>query len=93
MRHYRLSAPIVMAACGLTGIAASTSADAHVHRLSHPPIYVATPTGRSPITPYFFPYGGRYRYNSPGPVFARLPDWGGDASCRLWRYNYLYWTC
>jgi hypothetical protein len=62
--------------------------------LFHPPIHVATPTGGSPITPYLFPYGGRYRYNSPGPVYGQLDYWGpNDGSCRLWRYNYRYWIC
>jgi hypothetical protein len=73
--------------------ATKTTADAHTQRSVHPPIHVATPSGGSPITPYFYPYGARYRYNSPGPVFARLPDPDADASCRIWRYNYLYWAC
>jgi hypothetical protein len=73
--------------------AVATSANARDRRLLHPPIHVATPTGGSPITPYFFPYGAHYRYDSPGPVFARL-DWGPDVvRCRVWRYNYLYWAC
>ena len=38
-------------------------------------------------------YGGRYRYNSPGPVYYQLDYWGPTDSCRVWRYNYLYWTC
>jgi hypothetical protein len=65
----------------------------HMHRPSHPPIHVATPADGSPITPYFFAYGWRYRYNSPGPVYSRLDYWGPLDSCRLWRYNYLYWVC
>jgi hypothetical protein len=66
---------------------------AHARRLIHPPIHVATPTGGSPITPYFFPYRSNYRYNSPGPVYDRLDYWGPSGGCRLWRYNYLYWVC
>jgi hypothetical protein len=73
-------------------IAAATSASARDRRPAHPPIHVATPS-RGPITPYFFPYGGRYRYNSPGPVYDWL-DYGEPTdSCRVWRYNYIYWTC
>jgi len=94
MRHRRLLVWAVAAAVIIAGAAAPTTpADARAHRMSHPPIHVATPTGGSVITPYFFPYGGRHRYNSPGPVYSRLDDWGADASCRLWRYNYLYWVC
>jgi hypothetical protein len=84
------------AALIVSGVA--TVAAAH-DRLVHPPIHVVTPTGRSPITPYFFPYGGRYRYNSPGPVYEELdysgpqPGWGPQPGCRLWRYNYRYWVC
>ena len=48
---------------------------------------------QGPITPYFFPYGGRYRYNSPGPVYSSWMYWGPTDSCRVWRYNYLYWVC
>ena len=59
---------------------------------AHPPIFAGLrPVG--PITPYFFPDGARYRYNSPGPVSCRLPDWRPHEGCRVWRYNYLYWTC
>jgi hypothetical protein len=88
------TALVMTAALILSEIAAAaTAANARDRRLLHPPIHVATPTGGSPITPYFFPYGGHYRYNSPGPVFARL-DWGPDVvGCRVWRYNYLYWAC
>lgn len=89
MRQPQRIAFIAAIICGFVG----APADARPHRLNHPPIHVATPTGRSPITPYFFPYGGRYRYNSPGPIFARLPDPDADSSCRIWRYNYLYWVC
>ena len=59
---------------------------------AHPPIPVGYRVV-GPITPYVFPYGARYRYNSPGPVFCGLPDWQPHAGCRLWRYNYLYGTC
>jgi hypothetical protein len=51
------------------------------------------PTDGSPITPYMLQYGWRYRYNSPGPVFSRLGYVGPADSCRVWRYNYLYWVC
>jgi hypothetical protein len=73
------NAPAMAAALIVSGVA--TVAAAH-DRSVHPPIHVATPIGRSPITPYFFPYGGRYRYNSPGPVYEELdysgpyPGWG-----------------
>jgi hypothetical protein len=84
----------VMAAAVLAFAAVATQATADGRRDgSHAPIYVATPGIRSPITPYFFPYGGRYRYNSPGPVYERLALWHPHYGCRLWRYNYLYWTC
>jgi hypothetical protein len=59
----------------------------------HPPIFVATPSPPSAITPYVYPYGGRYRYNSPGPVYYQLDEWWPHAGCGLWRYNYIYWTC
>jgi hypothetical protein len=81
-----------IAAVLVAALAAATSASARERRLAHPPIHVATPS-RGPITPYFFPYGGRYRYNSPGPVYYQLDYWGPTDSCRVWRYNYLYWTC
>jgi hypothetical protein len=58
----------------------------------HAPIPVPTRL-RGPITPYVFPYGAGYRYNRPGPVYCRLPDWKPHPLCRVWRYNYLYWTC
>jgi hypothetical protein len=94
MRPNRWTALVVTAALTASEAIAATSASARDRRLLHPPIHVATPTGGSPITPYFFPYGARYRYNPPGPVFARLDYWGPDvAACRLWRYNYLYWVC
>ena len=94
MGHDRRTVPVLAAALIIFGAAtAATSASAHDRRLLHPPIHVATPTGRSPITPYFFPYGSHYRYNSPGPVYARLDYWGPSHSCRVWRYNYLYWVC
>jgi hypothetical protein len=78
-------------AASLISMLATPAAAAHCG--AHPPIYVATPRTSSPITPYVFPYGATYRYNSPGPVACRLPDWEPHHSCRLWRYNYLYWTC
>jgi hypothetical protein len=83
-----LSAALMIAAGSTT-----TTSAAHARRLAPPPIHVATPTDGSPITPYFFPYGWGYRYNSPGPVYSRLDYWGPLYSCRLWRYNYLYWVC
>ena len=61
-------------------------------RCAHPPIFVPAHV-RGPITPYVVPWGGRYAYNSPGPVYCSLPDWHPHDRCRLWRYNYLYWTC
>ena len=73
--------------------AGATSARAHGHRGSRPPIFVATPTDGSPITPYLYPYGSGYRYNSPGPFFYNLNYWGPHYGCRLWRYNFLYWVC
>jgi hypothetical protein len=91
MEYDRRTALVVVAALIISGAAASASP--HDRRWIHPPIHVATPTGRSPITPYFFAYGSRYRYNSPGPVYDRLDYRGPSDSCRLWRYNYLYWVC
>ena len=92
--EYNRSIALSAAALVIVGAAApATSAGARDRRLLHPPIHVATPTGGSPITPYFFPYGSRYRYNSPGPVYHQLDYWGADAGCRFWRYNYLYWVC
>jgi hypothetical protein len=91
MQKSRWTALVLAASLVLS--ATATAASAHGRRLIHPPIHVATPTGRSPITPYFFPYGSRYRYNSPGPVYSQLDYWGPNNSCRLWRYNYLYWVC
>ena len=95
MRPNRRTALVATVALVMSeALAAATSASARDRRLLHPPIRVATPTGGSPITPYFFPYGSRYRYNAPGPVFARMDYWGPDVvGCRLWRYNYLYWVC
>jgi hypothetical protein len=94
MRYSRRTVLASAAVLIISGAAAvATSASAHDRRLAHPPLHVATPTGGSPITPYFFPYGSRYRYNSPGPVYYRL-DYGGPTdSCRFWRYNYRYWVC
>jgi hypothetical protein len=89
--EYRGQNALAMAAALIVS-GAATAAAAH-DRLVHPPIHVATPTGRSPITPYFFPYGGRYRYNSPGPVYQELDYLGPQTGCRLWRYNYRYWVC
>ena len=91
MGRNRLTALVMAAALITSGAVTTTSA--HDRRASHPPIHVATPTGRSPITPYFYPYGSRYRYNSPGPVYYHLDYWGPEAGCRLWRYNYRYWIC
>jgi hypothetical protein len=91
MRYDRGIALAVAAALIMWGAVASASP--HARRSIHPPIHVATPTGRSPITPYFFPYGSHYRYNSPGPVLYALNHWGPGNSCRLWRYNYVYWVC
>jgi hypothetical protein len=84
--------PAVFALAAMLIVSAAVPA-AHARRLTHPPIHVATPTDGSPITPYVFPYGWRYRYNAPGPVYGRLDYWGPGGSCRLWRYNYLYWVC
>jgi len=84
-----LSAALILA----SAVAPAGPVHAREHRVSHPSIFVATPKDRSPITPYVFPYGAGYRYNSPGPVYARLYDLDADGSCRLWRYNYLYWAC
>jgi hypothetical protein len=93
-RSRRRTALVVTAALIMSAVAPpAASARARDRRLPHPPIHVATPTGGSPITPYFFPYGSRYRYNSPGPVYGQLDNWGPVSSCRLWRYNYLYWVC
>jgi hypothetical protein len=92
-RNRRTAAVIGVALVVAGALASSTSASARHRRLIHAPIHVATPTGGSPITPYFFPYRSRYRYNSPGPVYDRLNYWGPGDSCRIWRYNYLYWAC
>jgi hypothetical protein len=91
METNRWTAGVVAAAVVISGTA-TTAASAH-RRLAHPPIHVSTPTGGSLITPYFFPYGSHYRYNSPGPVYGQLEYWGSNNGCRLWRYNYLYWVC
>ncbi len=88
MGYFRPTALLVIAVLIVSGAAAS--AHGRAPRLLHPPIHVATPTDRSPITPYVFSYGSRYRYNSPGPVYYQLDYWGPADSCRLWRYNYLY---
>jgi hypothetical protein len=78
----------------LLALAAPTSiASATVHRLRHAPIHVATPTDASPITPYVYPYGWRYRYNAQRPVYGALDAWEPLDSCRLWRYNYVYRVC
>jgi hypothetical protein len=91
MRHKPRTGLVLAAALIISGTAVPASATAR--RLVHPPIQVATPTGGSPITPYFLPYRSGYRYNSPGPVYYQLDYWGPSDSCRLWRYNYLYWVC
>jgi hypothetical protein len=84
---------VLVVAASLIISGAATSATAHARRVIHSPIHVATPTGGSLITPYFFQYGSHYRYNSPGPVYSHLEYWGPNDSCWLWRYNYLYWVC
>jgi hypothetical protein len=89
---HRPQAALVLAAAVIMS-ATTVSAGTQGRRLAHPPIHVATPTGASPITPYFFSYRSGYRYNSPGPVYYQLDYWGPSESCRLWRYNYLYWVC
>jgi len=88
---HRPQAALVLAAAVI--MSATTVSAGTQGRRAHPPIHVATPTGGSPITPYFFPYRSGYRYNSPGPVYYQLDYWGPSESCRLWRYNYLYWVC
>ncbi|HEY6259481.1 MAG TPA: hypothetical protein VIY51_27185 [Xanthobacteraceae bacterium] len=94
MGHFKFRRTVWFLVAILIAAAVPTAAtSAHPRRLLHPPIHVATPTDGSPITPYFFPYGWRYRYNSPGPVYGQLDYWGPADSCRLWRYNYLYWVC
>jgi hypothetical protein len=91
MGYGRRIAATAATALIVSGLAPAAGAD---RRFLHPPIHVATPTGRSPVTPYFYPYGGRYRYASPGPVYYELDYWGPQPEgCRLWRYNYLYWVC
>ena len=86
--------PVTLALAAAFAVStASTPSAARPHRLLHPPIHVATPTHGSPITPYFFVYGSRYRYNSPGPVYSRLGYEGPAFGCRLWRYNYIYRVC
>ena len=77
----------------ITG-ATVTSVMADGRRGTHAPIFVRTPSGKSPITPYYFDYyRSHYSYNLPGPVFSRLRYWGPRNGCRLWRYNYLIWVC
>jgi hypothetical protein len=80
---------IVTAAIAVSALVAPAAAS---HCGPHPPIFVPTRIS-GPITPYFYPYGGHYRYHSADPVYCSLPDWHPRADCRLWRYNYLYWTC
>ena len=91
MGYNRRTALVATAILIVSGVA--SSAGARERRLVHPPIHVATPTDRSPITPYVFPYGSHYRYNSPGPVYYQLEYRGPGERCRLWRYNYSYWIC
>jgi hypothetical protein len=87
MGHSRRIAAAGAAALIVSGLA--TAAAAHDRRFLHPPIHVATLTGGSPITPYFYPYGSRYRYAPPGPVYYELDYWGPDQEgCRLWGYNF-----
>lgn len=85
--------PIASALAAALATSSIAPAAARVRHMAHPPIHVATPTGGSVITPYFYQHGWRYRYNSPGPVYSRLDYEGPLDSCRLWRYNYLYWVC
>jgi hypothetical protein len=92
MGYNRRTAVVMAVGLVMAGVATAAKS-AGAHGLIHRPIHVATPTGGSPITPYFFVYGSRYRYNSPRPVCGRLDYWGPSDSCRVWRYNYLYWVC
>jgi hypothetical protein len=92
MMGYRRTTLITIAALFISaGAAWAAAADGRL-RL-HAPVFVATPRDGSFITPYFFDYGGRSAYNSPGPVYYHLDGAGAQSSCRLWRYNYLYWVC
>ena len=91
MIAYRQIALFTVAALTISAGTASATADGRF-RL-HPPVFVATPRDGSLITPYFFVYGGRSAYNSSGPVYYHLDGGGPHSSCRLWRYNYLYWMC
>jgi hypothetical protein len=75
---------IVISASALLMLAMPASAG---HRGSHPA------TLRSPITPLYYPYGSRYRYNSPASLHIYVHDPVPYLGCRLWSYNYLYWTC
>jgi hypothetical protein len=88
-----MMSPIRITLAVATMLLATYPATAARHARAHPPIHVATPAPPSSITPYVFPYGGHYRYNSPGPVYFHLAVWSPYEGCRLWRYNYLYWTC
>lgn len=92
MHRFRRIA-LATAALVLPGLALPASAGPRHDRGPPPPIYVPTRSIASSITPYVYPYGGRYRYNSPGPVYYNLPVWYPDPSCRVWRYNFLYWAC
>ena len=72
----------------------ATAVGAKIHRDPLAPIFVSGPHAHSLITPYYFGYyPGHYSYNSPGPIFRRIDYHGPHSSCRLWRYNYLYWIC
>ena len=77
---------IVISASALLMLAAPALA---AHRGSHP----ATLRTGSPITALYYPYGSRYRYNAPGSLHIHIQDPAPHFGCRLWSYNYLYWTC
>ena len=88
----KLSRRIVIVTAASLLLTLATPGNAR-HRGAHPPIFVASPRTQSPITPYYYPYGSHYRYNSPAPIFYHLHGAVPDYDCRIWRYNYLYWTC
>jgi hypothetical protein len=92
MMGYRRTTLITIAALLISaGAAWAATADGRLRLRA--PVFVATPRDGSFITPYFFAYGGRSAYNSPGPVYYHLDGGDRQSSCRLWRYNYLYWVC
>jgi hypothetical protein len=84
---------VLITVAALTCSAGAISAAADGRLRLYTPVFVATPRDESLITPYFFVYGGRSAYNSPGPVYHHLDVGGPYSTCRLWRYNYLYWVC